>query len=68
MLDSVIKANKRYYFKRLLEEWKYVQEKIKIENRIDEDLDESDKDSNDETEFELLIIIATIIVIIIIKT
>ena len=67
MLDSVIKANKRYYFKRLLEEWKYVQEKIKIENRIDEDLDESEKDSDGETEFELLIIII-IIIIIIIKT
>ena len=52
MLDSVIKANKKYYSQTLLEECKYVQEKIKTENYIDEDLEksESDSDSNDETE------------------
>ena len=48
MLDSVIKANKNYYPQTLLEECKYVQEKIKIENHID-DL-KSDSDSNEETE------------------
>ena len=50
MLDSVIKANKKYYPQTLLEECKYVQEKIKIENFIDDDLEkiESDSDSNDE--------------------
>ena len=50
MLDSVIKANKKYYPQTLLEECKYVQEKIKIENFIDGDLEkiESDSDSNDE--------------------
>ena len=52
MLDSVIKANKKYYPQTLLEECKYVQEKIKIENLIDDDLEksESDSDSNNETE------------------
>ena len=50
MLDSVIKANKKYYPQTYLEECKYVQEKIKTENFIDEDL-ESDSDSNDETEY-----------------
>ena len=52
MLDSVIKANKKYYPQTLLEECKYEQEKIKIENLIDDDLEksESDSDSNDETE------------------
>ena len=52
MLDSVIKANKKYYAETLLEECKYVQEKIKIENLIDDDLEksESDSESNDETE------------------
>ena len=52
MIDSVIKANKKYYPQTLLEECKYVQEKIKTENYIDEDLEksESDSDSNDETE------------------
>ena len=48
MIDSVIKANKKYYPQALLEECKYVQEKIKTENYIDEDLEKSD--SNDETE------------------
>ena len=52
MIDWVIKANKKYYPQTLLEEWKYVQEKIKTENYIDEHLEksESDSDSNDETE------------------
>ena len=36
MLDSVIKANKKYYPQTFLEECKYVQEKIKFENYIDE--------------------------------
>ena len=50
ILDSVIKANKKYCPQALLEECKYVQEKIKIENFIDGDLEkiESDSDSNDE--------------------
>ena len=47
-LDSVIKANKKYYPQTLLEECKYVQEKIKTENYTDEEL-ESDSDCNDET-------------------
>ena len=38
ILDSVIKANKKYYPQTFLEEFKYVQEKIKIENYIDDDL------------------------------
>ena len=50
MIDSVIKANKKYYPQILLEECKYVQEKIKTENYIDE---ESDSDSNDETESDI---------------
>ena len=55
MIDSVIKANKKYYPQTLLEECKYVQEKIKTENYIDEDLEksESDSDSNDETESDI---------------
>ena len=39
MLDSVIKANKKHYPQTLLEECKNVQEKIKTENYIDEDLE-----------------------------
>ena len=51
MLDLVIKANKIYYPQTLLEECKYTQEKMKIENYINEDLEnsESDSDSNNET-------------------
>ena len=52
MIDSVIKANKKYYPQALLEECKYIQEKTKIENYINEDLEDSESDdsSNDETE------------------
>ena len=42
MIDSVIKANKKYYPQTLLEECKYTQEKIKIENYINEDLGDSE--------------------------
>ena len=52
MIDSVIKANKKYYPQTLLQECKYIQENIKTENYIDEDLKNSgsDSDSNNETE------------------
>ena len=52
MLYSVVKANKKYYPQILLEKCKYAQEKMKIENHIDNDLEKSELDgeSNDETE------------------
>ena len=50
MLYSVIKANKKYYPQTLLQECKYVQEKIKIDNLIDDDLD---SDSNHEIESDI---------------
>ena len=55
MLNSVIKTKKKYYLQILLEECKYEQEKIKMENLIDDDLkkkrsDEPESDSNNETE------------------
>ena len=52
MLDSVIKANKKYCPQTFLEECKYAQE---IENHIDDDLEksESDFDFNDETESDI---------------
>ena len=55
MLDSVVIANKKYYPQTLLEECKYIQEKIKTENYIDDDLEKSasDSDSNDETESDI---------------
>ena len=44
-----------YYPQTLLEECKYIQEKIKIENYINEDLEnsDSDSDSNNETESDI---------------
>ena len=55
MLDSVIKAKKKYYPQTLLEECKYEQKRIKIENLIDDDLEksESDSDSNDEIQTDV---------------
>ena len=55
MIDSVIKANKKYYPRTLLEECKYTQEKIKIENYINEHLEDSESDShtNNETESDI---------------
>ena len=50
MIDSIIKANKKYYPQTLLEEWKYVQKEIKTENYIDEELDSN---SNDEAESDI---------------
>ena len=38
MLDSVIESDKKYYPRTLLEECKYVQEKIKFQNCINEEL------------------------------
>ena len=45
ILDSVIKKNKKYYPQTLLEECTYTQEKIKIENYINDDLEDSESDS-----------------------
>ena len=55
MLDSVIKAKKKYYPQTFLEEGKYEQKRIKIEDLIDDDLEKSksDSDSNHETNFDI---------------
>ena len=54
MLDSVIKWKKRYYPQTLLEECKYEQERIKIENLIDNDLEKNKSDESDiETESDI---------------
>ena len=54
MIDLVI-TNKKYYPQTLLEECKYTQEKIKIENYISEDLEDSksDSDTNNEVESDI---------------
>ena len=55
MLDSVIESDEKYYPQTFLEECKYVQEKIKIENHIDDDLEKSESvsDSNYETKSDI---------------
>ena len=53
LIDSVIKAKKKCYPQTLLEECKYEQEKIKIDNLIDDNLGKSESDefdSDSETE------------------
>ena len=46
-LDSVIKAKKKYYLQTLLEECKYEQEKIKMENFIGNDLEKHSSNKYD---------------------
>ena len=61
MLDSVVKAKKKYYPETILEECKYEIKKTKMENLIDDELkassfddeadivsDDDEKESNDE--------------------
>ena len=47
MLDSVIRANKKYYPQILLEECKYEITKNKMENFINDDFDLSSSDESD---------------------
>ena len=56
MIDSVIKANKKYYPQTLLEECKYTQEKIKIKNYIHEDLEDSESDTDTNMRPNLILI------------
>ena len=51
ILDSVIKANKKYYPQTFLEECKYTQGKIKTKNYFDDDL-KSDNESGNDTSDE----------------
>ena len=50
IVKSVIKANKKYYPQTLLEQCKYTQEKIKIENYINKDLEDSESDSDSDSD------------------
>ena len=47
MLDSAIRANKKYYPEALLEECKYEIKKNKMEKLINDDLDLSSSDESD---------------------
>ena len=54
ILDSIIYAYEKYYLQVFLEECKYVQEKIKTKNYIDEELkSESDTDSNSDNDIDI---------------
>ena len=55
MINSAIRVNKKYYPQKLLEECKYMQEKIKFENYIYEDFEDSESDSDNnqiESDFD----------------
>ena len=47
MLYCVIESDEKYCFQNFLEECKYLQQKIKFDNYIDEELD-SDSDNDNE--------------------
>ena len=47
MVASVIRVNKKYYSRTLLEEYKYEIKKYKMENFINHDLDQSLSDESD---------------------
>ena len=49
-LDSVIESDEKYYPQTVLEECKYVQENIKFENYIDEELHSDSDNANDNDE------------------
>ena len=54
IIDPVIRVNKKHYPQTVLEECKYIQENIKIENYINEDLEDSESDSdNNQTESDI---------------
>ena len=52
MLDSIIKASKKYYLQTLLEECRYEEKKTKMENLVNNELElsSSDDESDNETE------------------
>ena len=53
ILGSIIYANEKYYPQVFLEECKYVQEKTKTKNYIDEELkSRSDTDSDNDTDID----------------
>ena len=52
MLDSVIKATKKYYTQTLLEKQKYEIKKSNMENFINDDLEPSSSDDETDSEAE----------------
>ena len=54
MLDSIVKAKKKYYPQTFLEEYKYEPKKIKMENITDDDLEKSSSDESDSESMILM--------------
>ena len=50
MLDSVIKVNKKYYPQTLLDEFKYKIKKTKMENLINDKLEQSSSDDESDSD------------------
>ena len=50
IIDSVIKVNKKHYPQTLLQQCKYIQEKIKTGKYINEDLENSESDNETESD------------------
>ena len=48
MLDSIVKVGEKYYPQVFLEECKYVKRKYKMVNYINDDIETSSSDENDE--------------------
>ena len=57
MIDSVIKANKKYYPQTLLEESKYIQEKMGTKNYIDEELEKMNQIATPMMRQDLILIL-----------
>ena len=51
VLNSVVKSDEKYYYPQtFLEEYKYVEEKIKFQNYIDEELDSDSNNNNNDSD------------------
>ena len=50
IIDSVIKVNKKHYPQTLLQQCKYIQEKIKTGKYINEDLENRESDNETESD------------------
>ena len=57
MIHSVIKANKKYYPQTLLEESKYIQEKMGTKNYIDEELEKMNQIATPMMRQDLILIL-----------
>ena len=52
MLDSVIETDNKYYPQKFLEDCKYIQEKIKTKNYVNDKLEETESDNDNDEDDE----------------